>query len=151
HMAEDLNIRTVYARFGVVLDKEEGAFPMMALPFKFGVSGKIGDGYQYLSWIHIHDCVGLLIHALMNKSIDGPLNVTAPYPIQEKEFTHILAKKLWKRILMCVTNKMFEIALGKMRQSMTKGQYVLLQKAIDTKYTSLYKHINKAIEEMYQK
>src|SRR5699024_12843873 len=56
HMAEDLNIRTVYARVGVVLDKEEGAFQMMALPFKFAVSGKIGDGYQYLSSLQIRDC-----------------------------------------------------------------------------------------------
>lgn len=151
HMAEDMNIRTVYTRFGVVLDKEEGAFPMMALPFKFGVGGKVGDGHQYLSWIHIHDCVGLLIHALMNKKINGPLNVTAPYPIQNKEFTHILAKQLWRPAFLHVPNKMFELTLGEMSQLMTKGQYVLPQKAIDTKYTFRYKHINDAIEAIYQK
>src|SRR5699024_9728941 len=85
HMAEDMNIRTVYTRIGVVLDKEEGAFPMMALPFKFGVGGKVGDGHQYLSWIHIHDCVGLLIHVFMNIKNNEPLYITTNTLIQIKD------------------------------------------------------------------
>lgn len=151
HTAEDLNIRTVYARFGVVLDKHEGAFPMMAFPFKLGIGGKIGDGHQYLSWIHIDDCVRMLIHAVTNKRIYGPLNVTSPYPIQNKELTEILAKQLWRPAFMRVPAKIIELILGEMSQLIKDGQYVLPQKAIDTKYTFRYKHINDAIEAMYKK
>src|SRR5699024_5050011 len=65
-VAEDLGIRTVYARFGVVLDKDEGALPQMTLPVKLGVGGKIGAGEQWMSWIHIQDCVNLLYFILKN-------------------------------------------------------------------------------------
>src|SRR5699024_1224665 len=81
-IAEDLGIRTVYTRFGIVLDSKEGALPMMALPVKLGVGGKIGNGRQWMSWIHIEDCIHLLLFALRKTNINGPLNVTAPFPKQ---------------------------------------------------------------------
>lgn len=149
HTAEDLNIRTVYTRFGVVLDKTAGALPMMALPFKFGIGGKIGHGDQYLSWIHIDDCIELLIHALKADQVKGPLNMTAPYPVQNKEFTQVLAKQLWRPALFNTPAIVLKLALGDMSQLMTNGQYVLPQKALDTGYTFRYKHINDALESIY--
>src|SRR5690625_896443 len=149
HTAEDLNIRTIYARFGVVFDKLQGALPLMALPFKFGLGGKIGKGEQYLSWIHIDDCIDLLMHALRNNNISGPLNVTAPYPIQNKEFTKILARQLFRPAFFRVPSTALKVALGDMSQLMTDGQYVLPQKALDTGYTYRYKHVNDALTAIF--
>lgn len=89
--AEDLGIRTVFTRFGIVLDHKEGAMPLIALPIKFGVGGKIGNGKQWMSWIHIDDCINLLLFALYNPNIQGPLNMTAPFPKQNEAFTNSLA------------------------------------------------------------
>src|SRR5699024_11639726 len=90
----DLGIRTVYARFGIILDKAEGALPQIALPIKMGVGGKIGDGQQWMSWIHIEDCVNLLLFSLYETTMKGALNVTAPFPRQNSSFTKVLAKEL---------------------------------------------------------
>src|SRR5690625_4768774 len=148
---EDLDIRTVYTRFGVVLDKKEGALPMMALPFILGVGGKIGQGNHYVSWIHIDDCVDLLLHALYNEQVNGSINITAPYPIQNKEFTQVLAKQLCRPAWCNIPKTVFNIALGDMSQLITEGQYVLPQKALDTGYTFRYKHVDDALASIYNK
>ena len=151
HTAEDLDVRTVYTRFGVVLDKKEGALPMMALPFILGVGGKIGQGNHYVSWIHIDDCVDLLLHALYNEQVNGSINITAPYPIQNKEFTQVLAKQLCRPAWCNIPKTVFNIALGDMSQLITEGQYVLPQKALDTGYTFRYKHVDDALASIYNK
>src|SRR5690625_660852 len=150
HTAEDLDIRTVYTRFGVVLDKKEGALPMMALPYKLGIGGRIGHGDQYLSWIHIDDCISLLLHALYNDQVKGPINMTAPYPVQNKEFTQVIAKQLCRPACFNVPKTALKLALGEMNQLITEGQYVLPQKALDTGYTFRYKHVDNALESIYK-
>src|SRR5690625_4102663 len=84
--AESLHIRTIYTRFGVILG-DQGALPLMSLPVKCFAGGKIGSGRQYMSWVHIEDVVRLLIFCLSHNNVQGPVNVTAPYPQQNKEFT----------------------------------------------------------------
>lgn len=150
HTAEDLGIRTVYTRFGVVLDKREGALPMMALPFQFGFGGKIGSGEQYLSWIHIHDCVHLLLHALYDERITGPFNITAPKPVQNNSFTYLLAKQLRRPAFFDIPATMMKIALGDMSQLTTDGQYVLPQKALDSGFTFQYNCLEDALEAIYE-
>lgn len=92
--AEQLGIRTVYTRFGIVLDRKNGALPLMTLPVKTFVGGKIGSGKQWMSWIHIDDCVKLLLFAIDHESISGPLNITAPNPKRNNEFTKMLGETL---------------------------------------------------------
>src|SRR5699024_9327459 len=121
--AEDLGIRTVYTRFGIVLNGKQGALPQMALPTKLGVGGKIGNGKQWMSWVHIHDCVDLLLFALYNKDMKGPLNITAPYPRQNDDFTKVLAKSLKRPAFMKTPSSFFKIALGDMHQLITNGQF----------------------------
>src|SRR5699024_10179889 len=90
--AEDLNIRTIYARFGLVLG-DQGSLPLMSLPVKLGAGGKIGNGKQYMSWVHIDDVVGMILFAIQN-DLSGPLNITAPTPEQNKFFIKKLAQTL---------------------------------------------------------
>ncbi len=147
---EDLGIRTIYTRFGVVLDKNEGALPLMALPIKLFIGGKIGTGAQWISWIHINDCVNLLYYVLTEPSIHGPVNMTAPHPLRNKDFTNVLAKTLKKPNLITTPSLLLETVLGDMHQLITSGQYVLPQKAIDHQFTFKYPFLENALEDIYQ-
>lgn len=149
-VAEDFGIRTVYTRFGVVLDKQKGALPFMALPIQLFVGGQIGNGNQWISWIHIEDCVQLLLHCLHNKKIRGAVNITAPHPRRNKEFIQTLASIKKRPAFIYTPNFLLKTVLGDMHQLITKGQYVLPQKALDHQFTFQYAHLEDALKEIYQ-
>ncbi|PNB52601.1 epimerase, partial [Pseudomonas sp. GW456-E7] len=88
---EALGIRTVYARFGVMLG-EKGALPLMVLPYKLLAGGTIGTGRQWLSWIHVEDAAQLIRYAIENTGISGPMNVTAPTPVEMTQFGKTIAR-----------------------------------------------------------
>lgn len=150
HVAEDLGIRTVYSRFGVVLHKDAGALPQMALPVKYGVGGKIGSGEQWISWVHIDDCVNLLFFALMNEAIQGPMNITAPNPQRNKDFTETLAAILHRPNLMHVPSAVVKTVIGEMSQLITDGQYVMPKKAIEHGFIFHYEHLEDALADIYK-
>ena len=83
-------IRTVQMRTGVVLSPNGGALGKMLTPFKMGVGGKIGDGRQWMSWIDVQDMVGAIHHALKSDLLQGPVNMVAPKPVTNAEFTKTL-------------------------------------------------------------
>lgn len=143
--AEELGIRTVYARFGIVLDKNDGSLPLMTLPVKLFVGGKIGDGEQWISWIHIDDAVSLLNFCLLHEKIEGPVNFTAPYPKRNKEFYQILAE-VYKRPYWFPTPKfLMSLAMGEMAQLITEGQYVLPQRALDSEFLFKFPKLKPAL------
>ena len=78
--------RVVLTRFGVILGEKEGALPMMVLPYKLFGGGKMGKGSQWLSWIHIHDVARAIVFCMNNQHIQGPVNFTAPNPVQMDKF-----------------------------------------------------------------
>ena len=77
-----------------VLARHGGALPQMALPFKLFVGGPAGTGRQFMSWIHVHDWVGMVKWALATQDVAGPLNVTAPGPVTNEEFSRTLGRAL---------------------------------------------------------
>jgi uncharacterized protein (TIGR01777 family) len=83
--------RVVLLRTGVVLAGDGGALPRMALPFRFYVGGRLGSGRQYISWIHVDDWVGMVRWVLSNAPSSGPVNLTAPSPVTNEQFTRELA------------------------------------------------------------
>lgn len=147
--AEEFGIRTVYTRFGLVLDKKEGSLPLMALPFKCFVGGKIGSGEQWISWIHIEDCVELLYFALTEQTITGPINVTAPHPQRNIDFSKTLATVTHRPALIRAPKLMFKLAFGDMHQLITKGQYVLPQKALENHFPFKYPHLEGALRHLF--
>ena len=92
--ASDAVIRAVDLRTGIVLSREGGELKQMLLPFRLGLGGRIGDGQQWWSWIHIADLVSAVHHVLQNDSLRGPVNMTAPNPVTNAEFTSALAEVL---------------------------------------------------------
>lgn len=92
--AREAGIRVVTIRIGVVLSPKGGALAAMLPAFNFGVGGRLGAGRQYMSWIALDDLVGLFHHALVNDSVEGPLNGTAPNPVRNRELTATLASVL---------------------------------------------------------
>src|SRR5699024_10592104 len=84
--AEDLGMRTVRTRFGIILDKNNGALSMMDIPFKGFIGGKIGNGEQWMSWVHIDDVFDLIYFSLTNDNVERPINATAPNPLRNKGF-----------------------------------------------------------------
>lgn len=88
------NIRVCILRTGLVLDSSGGIFKKMLLPFKLGLGGCLGNGKQWMSWIHIDDYVAILIRLLNNENAQGAYNMIAPEPVTNEQFTKILATKL---------------------------------------------------------
>lgn len=121
--ARRAGIRVVHPRFGLVLSAEGGALAKMLPAFKLGMGGKIGDGEQYMPWVTLPDVVGALGWAITRKDLTGPMNVTAPEPVKNAEFTKILGRVLGRPTLLPVPGFAARLALGEM------GDQLLLSSA----------------------
>ena len=107
-------IRTVMLRTGVVLSGKGGALPKMLTPFKFGIGGRLGSGQQWMSWIAIEDVVGIIRNAIANEQVSGPVNVVAPNPVRNAEFTRLLAAMLHRPAIFPAPAFVLRLAMGEM-------------------------------------
>jgi hypothetical protein len=92
--AENLGLRVVTLRTGVVLGRDGGALAQMLPPFRLGAGGPVGSGRQYLPWIHLHDLVAIIAAALVDERVSGPVNGVAPEPVTSREFAGALGRAL---------------------------------------------------------
>jgi uncharacterized protein len=111
-------IRTVITRFGIILSSKGGALPAMAAPFKLGLGGRLGSGKQWMSWIDLEDVLSVIRAAIAEKSWSGPFNLVAPSPIQNEEFTRVLASVFHRPALLAVPAFALRIALGEMADAL---------------------------------
>jgi uncharacterized protein len=114
--ARAAGVRVVHPRFGVVLSPAGGALRKMLFPFRLGLGGRIGRGSQWLSWISIDDAVGAIHHALGTDRLRGPLNVTAPDPVTNRDFTRTLGRVLQRPTPFTVPAAALRLALGEMAE-----------------------------------
>jgi uncharacterized protein (TIGR01777 family) len=110
--AEALGMRVVLMRFGVILAKHGGALPAMMKPFQFFVGGRIGSGRQWISWITLEDVIGIMRYALDSASVGGVVNVVAPQPVRNAEFTRELARAMHRPALLPAPAFALRLALG---------------------------------------
>jgi uncharacterized protein (TIGR01777 family) len=129
--AEDLGIRTVFLRFGILLGREGGALPKMMTPFKWFVGGRLGSGDQFMSWIHVQDAVRAIRWVASNPGIRGPVNVVAPTASTNREFTTALAGSLRRPALFPVPGFALRLAAGEFANELLASQRVVPQALLD--------------------
>ncbi len=112
--ARAAGIRVVHLRLGMVLSVEGGALAKMLPPFRLGLGGRIGHGRQYMSWLALQDVVGVIILALGDEELAGPVNAVSPNPVTNAEFTRILGRVLRRPTLFPVPAVSLRLLLGKM-------------------------------------
>ncbi len=119
--AAQKGMRVVNLRFGVVLSKDGGALAKMLPPFQLGAGGKFGSGKQYMSWVALDDVVGVVDYALNNESLSGPVNVVAPHPVTNLEFTKTLGQVLSRPTLFPVPAFAARLVFGEMADALLLG------------------------------
>jgi uncharacterized protein (TIGR01777 family) len=121
HAAEPL-LRVVCMRTGVVLAPAGGALEKMLPVFRLGIGGPVGSGRQYVPWIHVDDVVGGLLHALDDGSLHGPVNLTAPEPVTNRELSHALGRALHRPAFWPVPGAAVKLLYGGMAAIVLTGQ-----------------------------
>jgi hypothetical protein len=140
-------IRVVNVRFGIVLSKDGGALAKMLTPFKMGMGGKIGSGTQYMSWVAMDDVTGAIYHALVTDSLKGPVNVTAPNPVTNKEFTNTLGKVLNRPTVMPMPAFAARLAFGEMANDLLLASTKVAPKRLsDSGYEFQYPELANALK-----
>lgn len=138
------SIRTVKIRTGVVLDPTGGALGKMLPLFKFGVGGKLGSGKQWWSWITLHDQIRA-IQFLMDSDLSGPVNITAPNPATNSEFTAALARALHRPALLPVPGIALKLALGGFSSELLGSSKVIPEKLSAAGFVFDYPHVAPAL------
>jgi uncharacterized protein (TIGR01777 family) len=110
--AADAGIRTVWMRFGIVLHPSGGALAKMLPPFRMGMGGPIGAGRHYVSWISLDDAVAAILFLIRNPSVSGPVNVCAPEPVTNLEFSRALGRVLHRPSMVSVPPSMLRVMFG---------------------------------------
>jgi len=144
--AESFGVRVARLRFGIVLDKEGGALKKLLLPFRLFAGGWLGSGRQWFPWVHRDDVIGMIVFALENGAVSGPVNVAAPEPVTNKEFCRALGKVLNRPCWAPVPGFVLQVALGELSRMVLTGQRVVPRKALDAGYTFQYPSLSGALE-----
>jgi uncharacterized protein len=138
-LAQHAGFRTVQARFGVVLSHKGGALKAMLPAFNLGVGGCLGNGKPLMSWVDLDDAVALLIHALTTPMLSGAINVVAPNPVNNGQFTQTLAKTLGRLAVLPVPAWLLKALLGQLAtELLLSSQNAYPQKALDTGFEFKY-------------
>lgn len=145
--AREAGIRVVSLRTAMVLSSRGGALQKMLTPFRLGAGGVIGSGKQFWSWIHLDDVVGLIRHAITNPAVTGPLNLSAPEPVTNAEFTKTLGRVLHRPTVMPMPAFMARAAFGEMaNELMLASARVLPKKAEQTGYQFRFPELEPALQ-----
>lgn len=143
--AESSGIRVVVPRIGVVLGPGGGALKKMLLPFRLGLGGRLGNGKQWMSWIHIDDLAALIEFAITNPELSGPVNAAAPAPVTNAEFTRTLARTLHRPAIFPVPAFILKLIFGEMSQVLLGSQRVLPEAALQAGFDFHYSDLGLAL------
>ena len=130
HGAESFGARVVMLRCGMILAREGGGLPRMAMPFRFGAGGRLGSGKQWTSWVSLEDVTAIILFALGEERMRGPANGVAPDPVTNMEFTLTLGAVLHRPVLFPVPNIALRLALGEMADALLLASQRVMPKQL---------------------
>lgn len=143
--ATEFGLRVVNPRIGIVLGEHGGALARMLPLFRLGLGGRLGNGRQYMSYIHVDDVVGLLLHAAEHESIRGPMNAVAPCPVTNREFTRVLAGVLHRPAFLPAPALGLRVLLGEVSDILLASQRVVPDVALDSGYKYQHPDLEEAL------
>ena len=146
--AADHGVRVVTARTGIVLGAGGGALAKMLPPFKLGGGGPLGNGRQWMPWIHVADLARLYLHAAETTAIVGPMNAVAPEPVRNSEFTKALGRQLHRPAFMPAPYLGLRLLFGEFAQVLFASQRVIPRVALDTGFVFQFPEIAAALREI---
>lgn len=145
---EELGVRRCVLRTGIVFDREHGALPKMALPFRLFAGGRLGDGRQWVPWIHVADEVGAIRFLLEHEKAGGPFNLTAPEPVTNRELTRLLGEVLHRPGLFAAPEFALKLALGEMAEMVLEGQRAVPARLRELGYSFRFAEAGVALQDL---
>jgi len=146
--AQELGVRVVITRFGVVLGRDGGALGQMAPLFRKFLGGPIGSGVQWFSWMHQQDQARAFRFIQAHPGITGPVNLTAPNPVRNRDLTKALGRVLNRPTWVSAPEFMVRLALGEFADTLLTGQRVLPQRLLDAGFTFNFPTIEAALQDL---
>jgi hypothetical protein len=137
--------RVVLLRTGIVLARKGGALERLALPFRLFAGGPIGDGSFWQPWIHLRDEVGLILFALEDGRVAGPLNATAPEPVRNRELARAMGEVLRRPSLLPTPAFAVRLAVGEMASAILASQRAVPRKALELGFAFRFAKIGPAL------
>jgi hypothetical protein len=145
--AEDLGLRVALTRTGVVLDAHGGALAKMLPAFRAGIGGPVGSGRQYLPWIHLADVVGALLFCLDHDTASGAVNLSAPDPVTNRDFSRALGRALHRPAVMPVPPVAIRLLYGEMAEIVLEGQRAVPERLLELGYEFRHPDLDAALRD----
>jgi ligand-binding SRPBCC domain-containing protein len=145
---EAAGLRWVGLRTGLVLAREGGVLPLMLPAFRLGAGGRLGNGRQWMSWIHVDDLVSLYVAALENRAFEGPINAVAPHPVTNGDFSLALAAALGRRATLPVPASLLGLVLGERSGLVLTGQRVACTAADELGFEFRHPQVGPALTDL---
>lgn len=146
--AQELGVRVAIIRIGLVLGRDGGALPRLMLPFRLGLGGRVGDGRQWMPWIHVSDLARLFLRAAEDESISGPVNGVAPVCVRNAGFTKALGRTLHRPTILPVPAVALKAALGEFSSVLLASQRVVPQAAARAGFSFRHENVAAALEDL---
>jgi uncharacterized protein (TIGR01777 family) len=145
---DETGVRRVVLRSGLVLDRQEGVFTRLSLPFRLFAGGPLGSGNQWMSWIHIDDEIAAIRRLIQEKSASGAFNLTAPNPVQNRDFARSLGKVMHRPAFMPAPAVAFRLAFGEVATLVVDGQRVVPEKLQQTGFKFKFDTLEAALTDL---
>jgi len=149
--AEEYSVRVCLLRIGLVIGPDGGFLKKMILPFKLGLGGRLGNGKQWMSWVHRDDLINMLLMLLERPALSGTFNGTAPNPVTNREFTQTLAKCLHRPAFLPVPAPLLKLALGEMSILLLGGQRVIPKRFQAERFDFRFETLDHALDDVLEK
>ncbi|MDP3816408.1 TIGR01777 family oxidoreductase [Pseudomonas sp.] len=146
--AEDLGIRVVLLRTGLVLAKDGGMLKRLLPPFKLGLGGPLGSGRQWMPWIHLADQIALIDFLLQHEQASGPYNACAPQPVRNRQFSQALGRALGRPAIVPAPAFVLRLALGELSGLLLGGQRALPTRLSAAGFRFRFTDLDAALEDI---